>query len=332
MTGLGLSVGRYSDLTWGNALPNPDVTRMFLPIAEGVATGGRLYGAGLADNKPPAWQLLNIAAYESGYYTLALLLCVGLANGLTAVLLWYWLARTAISPIPVFASVLFLLLLPLVGGHHINSRPFALLFLLGSFAAITPTKRGVAVAVAALFNAYAAVFVPVFLWLTWRDNRSSAPVGAAARYLASGAFSALALFGVIGILWGIQSVWAALAWSYGLPLTDGATTAAVHPAAELPHSYLSSTWLISHPIRWLSYGGTVGLQLAVVFVLALVGLVHRSLLGSDDLSRIVPVALGASILPLFFRTYEQYWILPLPFLATFAALGIVILSNDSLYR
>lgn len=327
-TGLGLSIERYSNLTWGNALSNPDVSRVFFPIAEGVAAGGRLYGPGLADNKPPVWQLLNVAAYESGEYPLVLLLCVGLANGLTAVLLWHWLSRTARSPIPILASVLFLVTLPLVGGHHINSRPFALLFLVGAFVVTGPVKRGVTMAIATLFNAYTALFVPVVLWRIRRDSYSSGPIGASAKYLASGAVTGLTVFGGIGLVWGMESVWAAFAWSFGLPLTEGATTAAVHPAADMPHSYLGQTWLISHPFRWLSYGGTVGLQLAVVFVLALAGLARRPLLGSTDLSQTMTVALGAATLPLFFRTYEQYWILPLPFLATFAALGVVVLSRS----
>lgn len=329
-TGLGLGIERYTNLTWGNALPNPDVTRMFYPIAEGVAAGGRLYGPELADNKPPLWQLLNVAAYETGEYTLVLLLCVGVTNGLTAVLLWHWLTRTAKSPIPLLASVLLLLALPLVGGHHINSRPFALLFLVAAFAVSGPMKRGGAVAVATLFNAYAALFVPVVLWCVWRDHSSADSIGASARYLASGAVVAISVFAGVGLIWGTASVWAALAWSFGLPLSDGVSSSAVHQAADMPHSYLARTWPVSHPVRWLSYGGTVVLQLSVLFVLALVGLSRRPLLGSVELSRTVPVALSVAMLPLLFRTYEQYWILPLPFLATFAALGIVVLSGYDL--
>lgn len=329
LTGLGLSIERYTNLTWGNALPNPDVVRMFRPIADGVTSGGRLYGPGLADNKPPGWQLLNVAAYESGDYTLVLLLCVGLANGLTAVLLWYWLSRTVSAPIPALAGVLFLLALALVGGHHINSRPVALLFLVGGLVSTTPVKRGVAVAVATLFNAYAAVFVPVVLWLVWRDSSPLDSSSATASYLAAGAVTGLAAFGAVGFVWGSESLWAALAWSYGLTLTDSATTAAVHPAAEVPSSYLARTWLLTHPLRWFSYAGTVGLQLAVVIVPALVGLSRRRRLGSETHSRVATVALGAAALPLLFRTYEQYWILLLPFLAAFAALGIVVISEKS---
>lgn len=329
-TSLGLSIGRYMDLIWGNEVLNPDATRMFRPIAVGVVEGGTLYGPGLADNKPPGWQLLNVAAHWTGEYVFVMLLCVGVVNGLAAFLLYRWLSRTVDSSVPALASVLLVLSLPLVGGHHINSRPFALLFLLAAFAATTPARRGVAVAFAALFNAYAALFVPVFLWLTWRDASDSEWLPAARNYLASGAITGGAVFGFVGLIWGTGALLAALGWSYGLPVPDGVATSAVHPAADLPGSYLSQAWVLSHPIRWLMYVVPVVFQLAVVLVAAVVGLMHRRSLGSLELSQTATVGLGVALTPLFFRTYEQYWILPLPFLAAFGALGIVVFSEHYL--
>jgi hypothetical protein len=327
VTGLALDVARYADLTWGNAAPNPDVTRMFRPIAQRVAGGGRLYGPGLADNKPPGWQLLNVAAELTGEYTLAMLLAVGAANGLAAVLLWYWLGGSKLDgdgrAAATAGAVVFLLALPLVGGHHVNSRSLSVAFLLAAFVARRPAVRGLAVAAAALFNAYAGAFVPVLLWLVWHGSGRTR-ARAMASYLGSGAAVAVAAVTAVGAGWGAAAALAALHWSYGLPLLTGVATSPVHPAAVVPGSYLAEAWLLTYPARWLSYAGTVALQLLPV--LALAGLGWRSRgrwSGVVPEARTLAIALAAAALPLLFRAYEQYWLLPLPFLAALAARGLV---------
>lgn len=319
VAGLGLGVGRYTDLVWGNAVPNPDFRRMFAPIARGVASGGQLYGPGLADNKPPGWQLVNVGAELTGEHLLAMLLVVGLANGLAAALLWYWLAD-ANGAVAVAAASLFLLALPVVGGPTVNSRPLAVAALLSGFAAATPAARGGAVAVATLFNAYAAAFVAVFLWLFRRD--SAAPRRDAAVFLASGAAVGGLAFAAVGVIWGLDAAYAAAHWSYGLPLPAGVATSAVHPAAVAPGSYLSATWLLTRPSTWLDYVGTVLLQLAPLVALAGAGLAARDRVLSARLARALPVALAAALAPFLVRAYEQYWLVALPFLAALAAAGL----------
>jgi hypothetical protein len=324
LTGLGFGLGRYGDLTWGNVAPNPDVVRMFYPIAEAVATGGSLYGPGLGDNKPSGWQLLNVAAYLTGEYTLTMLVVVGVANGLTAILLWRWLDEAGAEGVAVVASILFLLALPLVGGHHINSRPLMVTAVVLGFLAKTPVRRGSAVAVAALFNAYAAAFVIVFLWLVWRT--ASTPQRAAVRYLATGAFVGVAAFALVGGLWGVDSAAAALHWSYGFPLFDGVATSAIHSDAVVPDSYLADVWLFSEPGRWFAYARAPLFELFALFALAAVGWIHRDRLSGRQLPHRPMIVGGVAALgPLLVRAYEQYWIPVLPFVAVFAATGVVAL-------
>ncbi|MGZ0747484.1 hypothetical protein [Haloparvum sp. AD34] len=330
LTGLGLAFGRYGDLRWGNAAPNPDVTRMFYPIASRVASGATLYGPGLADNKPPGWQLANVAAAVAGEYTLGMLLLVGVANGATAALLWYWLDDAGAPGVAVASGVLFLLALPLLGGNTINSRPIMVAFVLLGLVASRPAVRGLAVAAAALVNAYAAAFVPVLLWAVWRDagRTDGSWVRAVAAYLFAGATLGVGTFAAVGAIWGLEAASAALHWSYGVPLLPGVETSAVHPDATSPGSYLAGTWLITQPGRWLMYTGTVLAQLFPLVPLAWLGWIHRDRLeaAAPD-AALLALSLAAALFPLLFRSYEQYWLVPLPFVAVLAATGVVALSD-----
>ncbi len=326
LTGVGLGVGQYSDLVWGNAVPNPDVRRMFRPIAQKVAAGGQLYGPGLADNKPPGWQLVNVAAELTGEYTLAMLLVVGLANGLAAALLYRWLDRAGPRFVAVAAAGLFLLGVPLLGGNTVNSRSLAVPFLLVGLAGARPAVRGASVAGAALVNAYAGVFVVLLLWLVWRD--STRPRRDVATYLATGAAVAAVAFGAVAAGWGVDAALAALHWSYGLPLADGVATGAVHPAAAAPGSYVTATWLLTRPATWLGYVTGVVWQLLPVFALAALGWVGRDRLPwPPALADVLALALVAGLVPFLVRAYEQYWLLALPFLAAFAAGGLAVLVD-----
>ncbi len=326
LAGVGLGVGRYSDLVWGNAAVNPDMRRMFRPIAEGVAAGGQLYGPGLADNKPPGWQLVNVAAELTGEYTLAMLVVVGLANGLAAALLYRWLDRAGPRFVAVAAATLFLLALPLLGGNTVNSRPLAVPFLLVALAAARPALRGAAVAVAALVNAYAGTFVLLLLWLVWRD--SPQPRRDAVTYLAGGAAVAALAFGAVAAGWGVDAMLAALHWSYGVPLADGVATSAVHPAAVAPGSYLTATWLLTEPATWAGYVTGVVWQLFPLLALAALGVFARDRLPWPPvLAGVLGLALAAGLVPFLVRAYEQYWQLVLPFLAAFAAGGLAVLLD-----
>ncbi|WP_430503653.1 hypothetical protein [Haloparvum sp. PAK95] len=354
LTGLGLAFGRYGDLRWGNAAPNPDVTRMFYPIASRVASGATLYGPGLADNKPPGWQLANVAVAVAGEYTFGMLLLVGVANGATAALLWYWLDDAGAPGVAVASGVLFLLALPLLGGNTINSRPIMVAFVLLGLVASRPAVRGLAVAAAALVNAYAAAFVPVLLWAVWREGAAADGAGTAAdgagatadgadadagagdqspirdafAYLFAGATLGVGTFAAVGAIWGVEATSAALHWSYGVPLLPGVETSAVHPDATSPGSYLAGTWLITQPGRWLMYTGTVLAQLFPLVPLAWLGWIHRDRLeaAAPD-AALLALSLAAALFPLLFRSYEQYWLVPLPFVAVLAATGVVALSD-----
>lgn len=328
---LGHALARFNDLTWGHAQLNPDVTRMFLPIARGVASGAPLYGPGLADNKPPGWQLLNVAVYLTGEYTVAMLVAVGLANGAAAILLWRLLGGFDAPGLGVVAAAMFLLVLPLAGGHHVNSRPFMVAFVLAAFLSRRPAIRGAAVAIGTLFNAYGAAFVVALLWLIRRE--ADAPRRAVAEYLAAGALTAAIVFGVVAAVWRPDAVRAALYWSFGLPVAGGVATSAVHHEAVAPDSYLARSWLLTDPLLWIHYTRTLVLQFLPLLALTGVGWLHqRQVLDSPAAVRLLGAGLLAALFPLFFRGYEQYWLPLLPFLAAYAAVGITALVGRATKR
>lgn len=323
VAGIGLGFGRYSHLAWGDATLGPDVVRVFWPAARGVAAGGSLYGPGLADNKPPGWLLVNLGSYLTGEYVLVVLLVVGAANGVAAVLLYRWLADAGDARVAVVASLLFLLAVPAVGGHHVGSRPLALAFLLAGLVTASPPARGVAVALATLCNAYAALFVPVYLWVVRRDGDEGWP--AVASYLASGAAVAGVAFAAVALVWGVDSMRAALYWSYGLPVAAGVATSPVHEVAVEPGSYAGGAWPVAHPVRWLSYVGTALARLLPLAVLAGVGWRARDRL-PPSVGWVLPLALAATLAPFLVRAYEQYWVFVLPFGAVLAAVGLFELA------
>lgn len=325
---LGHGLARFNDLTWGHAQLNPDATRMFLPIARRVASGVPLYGPGVGDNKPPAWHLLNVGAYLSGDYVVVMLIAVGIANGVTAILLWRLLHRADLSGLGVVAGALFLLVLPLVGGQHINSRPFMIAFVLVGFLAQRPAIRGSALAVGTLFNAYGAAFVVALLWITWRDP--DVPQSAVVRYLTAGVTTVLVIFGAIAVIWNGDAVRGAVFWSFGLPVVDGVATSAVHPEAVEPGSYLASSWLLTDPLLWIHYTRTLVLQFLPLLLLAGIGWLYGDgILGDRRVRRVLDGGLLAAFVPLLFRGFEQYWLPVLPFLAVYATVGVVVLVTQS---
>lgn len=198
-----------------------------------------------------------------------MLLAVGVANAAAAILLWHLFDELKISGVGVVAAVLFLLTLPLAGGHHVNSRPF----MLAAFVTKRPAVRGVVVSIGTLFNAYGSVFVIALMWLTWRDTDGSLP--AIARYLVASATTAVAVLVVIAIVWSSDAVRAALYWSFGLPVAGGVATSAVHHEAIAPDSYLARSWLVSDPWLWTHYTRTLMLQFLPLLALAGFGWLHR---------------------------------------------------------
>lgn len=138
--GLFGALRRLSRLAAGAADLHPDVRLVWYDLAREVAAGMPLYTGAAVDHKPPVFELLNVGAYLTGEYVLALLLVVGLANGAAAVLLWRVLAARGHPRVGALGALLFLLVLPLVDGTVGNVRSLAVAGLLFALAG-RPRRR-----------------------------------------------------------------------------------------------------------------------------------------------------------------------------------------------
>jgi len=307
---LGGALRRLTRLSTGEASPHPDVGLVWHDLAQAVATGTPLYTGAAVDNKPPLFELLNVGAYLTGEYLVALLLAVGLANGVAAVFLWRTLAVRGHPRAGALGALLFLLVLPLVDGTVVNVRSLAVAGVLFALATRHPTARGVGVACAVLCSQQAVFVVPVVAYDGYvRDGR---PTDWLARFVATGTLVALSVYGIVLALWGWPSLVGALRGTAG--------TAAPYLLSYGPSVFVSTG-------TWWQYTLRMHVHLWVVLALAVWGL-GRALVavrgrspGDWDTAHLLVALLVASSLPLVVRPFVTYWLYPLPAIAALAAFG-----------
>jgi hypothetical protein len=315
-TGLALvqTLHRYLTVEYGAAERHFDVRVVWEPLAEVVLGGGRLYLGAAVDNKPPLFELLNVALALTGRYYLLFLLLVGLANGAAAVLLYRFLRLRGLGREGVVAGLGFLTAVPLLNGTVVNVRSFALVGVLVALQVRSAWHRGAAIVTATLFSQYAMLAIPVFLYDGLRAN-DDRPAGAwTLEFGLAGAVVLLLSFGLVALLWGTESATAGVARSFGSFFT---------------YSTKQGTTIrspLSNPVLWLGYVYDTALRVSFVVIPFLVGLwrVVRNptpvrTWGFQLLLAGLAVALTLSV---FVRALPFYWLLPLPFYAALAAIEL----------
>lgn len=170
LIGLIQGIGRILRLQFGAAELNPNFINVWMPLSETVRRGTGLYLDGAADNKPPLFQLLNLALSFTGEHIAVFLVLIGLVNGLTAALLYRYLNIHHSRAAGLLGGLLYLLSLLLVGGNEINVRSFAALGLMAALVLRPEILRGAAVGAAGLFSQYAIFAIPVFVWDVHRSR------------------------------------------------------------------------------------------------------------------------------------------------------------------
>ncbi len=103
---------RYLRLRFGFTEFFFDAEKYWLPIAKLLSEGAVLYTDGVTDNKTPLWHALNYAVYLTDHYALVFLTLVGVANALTASLLWWWCRDAGYSKGGAIAAVSYLATMP----------------------------------------------------------------------------------------------------------------------------------------------------------------------------------------------------------------------------
>jgi hypothetical protein len=308
---------RYLRIRFGGAEWEPNFANVWRPLAQELHDGASLYMEGMGDNKPPLFELLNFLLSGLPNHGLVFLIITGVANGAVALLLWQLVSDEHENWAGLTTAGVWLFIISIVNGTHINVRSFALVGILGSLyvGSDQPVMRGSAIAMAGLFSQYAILFIPALAWDSIRRLQPKQRVRWLTTFAGSGILVLIGAFGIVGAIWGSRAALAGLYWSYGLP--TGVTTTGF---ATAPDSYLSDPWMLTNTIQW---GG---------WILHTGGMLSPLLLGASIRGwrrvkkRQWSVYLAGSLillLPLVVRSYDAYWLMSLPFVSVLAVIEII---------
>jgi hypothetical protein len=283
---------------------------VWLPMAETVFNGGSLY-LDQWDNKPPLFHFLNLIVYSTDAYVPTFFLLIGLANGVTAVLLWLFCQRFDQKTTGLIAAIIFLGTLPIVNGLQIDPRQFANVALFVALLTPGAVVSGVAIAVAGLFTQFAVLGIPVILTIAYLRDRLTI------RWLVTFGFAGVA---VVGLSFGVVS----LVWSPSA--AEAGFRSSFLSLSQYVGGYVErDIGLFGNPIGWGFY--QYDLLVTNVFWVLLVVLGLTTLV--DPVSRhrrqLVLISFIATVLlmlPRAIRSGNVYLMLPLPFISILAAFGL----------
>lgn len=314
---------RYFRLLIGDTSLHPDAELVWRPLAQAVHSGSALYVEPAVDNKPPLFEFLNILVAATDAYTFTFLLAVALVNGLSACLLYHLFVRHRMWRTGAVAATVFVLVVPLVSGHAVNVRSFAVCAFLVALSTRRAAVVGIAMAVAVLFSQYLVFGIPVACWWALCGR----PQPASNRRWLKRFFAALACvvagaYGAVLAVWGWPSFAGSLYWSVGI-------------AGEYFTAYGPSVWVGQR--AWRIY--TLGILARLWPLLILTAVGARAVIGKHvptpdragarcrQLLSLITGAAGIFGVLLFVRPYETYWLYPLPWFAALSAIGLRIISR-----
>ncbi|WP_233274781.1 hypothetical protein [Haladaptatus cibarius] len=309
------TMNRYMRIQAGAQQPHVDVRCCWRPLAEAVLAGKPIYVRPAVDNKPPLFELLNIAVAATGQYLLVFFVLVGFANAAIAILLWRICAQRDASRVGMVAGLLFLTSVPAAGGTVVNVRSFAIAGILLSLSVHHPVARGATIAAAGLFSQHAVFAIPALAYDRLRKLDRDSGIRWLASFSIAGIGVVAVTFALVYAVWGQASFNGAIYWSFGA--AEKYTTNPVVPS------------LIGDTSRWMNALYREALKHLVLIVPATI--VAQLALSTRDAERpalstnapILTTALLALSMtaPLFVRAYRAYWLYPLPFLALLASVG-----------
>lgn len=314
--GLLQTMNRYLRISMGVQRPHTDVRCCWRPFAEGVLAGNPIYVRPVVDNKPPLFELLNVAVAATGRYLFVFLLLVGLANAAIGILVWRVGAQRSHSRAGLLAGVLFLASVPITGGMVVNVRSFAIAGILLSLTLSHPVARGVAVAAAGLFSQHAVFAIPAVAYDRIREFDRRRQLRWLGLYALSGVGLVAASFAFVYAVWGWESLQGGLFWTF---LVAGRY--ATNPTVP---SLIGDTqgWFLQHYFFSLRHLTVLIPAVIVGYVAATEADPKRFVRSTNGLVLTAGLLALSMSVPLFVRAYRAYWLYPMPFLALLAALGI----------
>jgi hypothetical protein len=222
--------------------------------------------------------------------------------------------------IGALAAAGFVVAVPLVSGHAINVRSFAVCAFLFALSVRRAELCGTATAIGILFSQYLVLGIPIVWWWALRaQTQRRLQWRWVLRYVAAGIGVALVSYGSVLVIWGWPSFLGSLYWSIGV-------------AEQYFTAYGPSVWIGQR--AWTIYTVRLVSQLWPLLVLAVVGGVA---VGTGRVPSTVPfhtdrsqgalfrLSSGSAVLfggLLLVRPYDTYWMYSLPWLAVLAATGI----------
>lgn len=326
LTAVTETAARYLQVQFSAVEIHPDARVVWRPLAEAVLRGNPLYVREAVDNKPPLFEFLNIAVAGTGEYVAVFLLLVGLANGFTAILLWQLLTHHHHNLLGALAACIFLIAAPLVKGHAINVRSFAILGMLLALSCDRAVLRGGLVACATLFSQYSIIIAPVLIYDGFKSSLTHSR-RRGYQWMIWFSISAIGVgvgsFGLLYVLWGSESLIAGLYQSFGV-------------AGRYFTVYGPSLWVNTDV--WATYTlRAITPLLPILFVATLGAIITIRILYLNYNSKtqiqqtqIEIQALGLALLfgsLIFVRPLPTYWMYSLPWIAALAAVGIDRLGN-----
>lgn len=322
------TTAQYFRVVFGPSEFRIDLTELWHPIAREVLAGEALYLGSTVDNKPPLFLILNTVIEFVGPYYPLFFIILGSVNGTVAFLVYRYLATNDLPQIGVIGALFFLSAIPLVNGTKINVRSFALLGVMVSIMIRNPILRGGAISVAGLFSQYSVFLIPVLMWDSYRTLSTQKEwVVWSLEFIISGLVLLITVFAVLAIVWSPTSALSGFYWSFGIKLHPLPDTNPLRLGAVPPGTYFSCRWgpYLCNPLVWGGYLYYRASRLVYLLPFTAIGslLALGSLYsGSWTVREQSLFAMGALSLPFLIRSFGQYWILPLPFIAILAAFGI----------
>lgn len=306
--GIAQTIARYGQIQFGSTGLTQffvDSRNVWKPLADSVLLDGNpLFTENNWDNKPPVWQFLNLLVASTGLYFITFHILIGIANGVSSYLIFKWCQSQDRTKIGLLAALLFIGALPAFQATRINPRPFAQVLILGILFYTGPVIKGLLLSLAALLTQFSIFAAPAIFWKSnnWKLNYSS--LRWTALFSISGIVMAVVSYGVVGLIWGTNTLFYAVEYtiisgsSYGRPPYEA-------------------------PLFWAgSHAGHIA-DLFIITIPLAGGILYAQELMRSNLEKEAIVFAAFLSLPFLLRPGGWYYYPPLPFYAVIAASVII---------
>jgi len=288
--------------------------QIWFPIAQGVLDGGELFVTHFdsGGSKPPLFEFINIFAAWTGHYRLTFAIFIGVANAVSAYLIYRLVTRhysKQASYVAAFAYLGMIFTFTPSGPATINPRQFAVAFVVASFIARKAALRGVLIAAAGLLIQYSVFAIPILIYQDCAEGQFSP--SRTLRFIVGGLVTVFVTFALVALIWSPSASIAGFRRSF----LESAEYAQYYGQRQEAAWVNPDRWLF---VTWQKFNSVLLFGVLLVFYGA------TDFLGNhgETLPRVSLLAAVALVLPTLIRPVTWYYVLPLPFVAIGGATGL----------